>query len=156
MLCDFSALCILQAGQDVPKLSELIHSWTLPRSPEETQERRGGPGLWPPAPAGKVSGKISSSISILHSQTENPMDWSTFLQASWRRWKKRVKRLVYNSTLKKLRLWHPVPSLHGNQMGKKWKQWQILFSWAPKSLWIVTVTMILKDTCSLEEKLWQT
>ena len=20
-------------------------------------------------------------------------------------------------------------------MGKKWKQWQILFSWAPKSLW---------------------
>ena len=85
MLCDFSALCILQAGQDVPKLSELIHSWTLPRSPEETQERRGGPGLCPtppPPPAGKVSGKISSSISILHSQTENPMYWSTFLQAS--------------------------------------------------------------------------
>ena len=21
---------------------------------------------------------------------------------------------------------------------KKWKQWQILFSWAPKSLWMVT------------------
>ena len=27
-----------------------------------------------------------------------------------------------NSTLKKLRLWHPVPSLHGKKMGKKWKQ----------------------------------
>ena len=27
-----------------------------------------------------------------------------------------------------------VPSLHGKQKGKKWKQWQILFSWAPKSL----------------------
>ena len=37
--------------------------------------------------------------------------------------------------------------------GKKWKQWQILFSWAPKSLWTVTATMKLKDTCSLEEKL---
>ena len=24
------------------------------------------------------------------------------------------------------------PSLHGEQMGKKWKQWQILLSWAPK------------------------
>ena len=36
------------------------------------------------------------------------------------------------------------------------KQWQILFSWAQKSLQIVTATMILKDTCSLEEKLWQT
>ena len=29
-------------------------------------------------------------------------------------------------------------------MGKKWKQWQILFSWAPKSLWTVTATMKLK------------
>jgi len=27
-----------------------------------------------------------------------------------------------------------------------------LFSWAPKSLQIVTATMKLKDTCSLEEK----
>ena len=27
-----------------------------------------------------------------------------------------------NSTLKKLRLWHPVPSLHGKKMGKEWKQ----------------------------------
>ena len=29
------------------------------------------------------------------------------------------------------------------------------FSWAPKSLWTVTPAMKLKDTCSLEEKLWQ-
>ena len=28
-----------------------------------------------------------------------------------------------------------------------------LFSWAPKSLKMVTVAMKLKDTCSLEEKL---
>ena len=41
-------------------------------------------------------------------------------------------------------------------MGKQWKQWQTLFSWAPKSLQIVTAAMKLKDTCSLEEKLWQT
>ena len=39
--------------------------------------------------------------------------------------------------------------------GKQRKQWQTLFSWAPKSLQMVTVTMKLKDTC-LEEKLWQT
>ena len=42
------------------------------------------------------------------------------------------------------------------QLEKKWKQWQNLFSWVPKSLWMVTVAMELKDTCSLEEKLWQT
>ena len=29
------------------------------------------------------------------------------------------------------------------------------FSWAPKSLQTVTAAMKLKDTCSLEEKLWQ-
>ena len=39
--------------------------------------------------------------------------------------------------------------------GGKWKQWQILFSWAPKSLWTVTVAMEFKDTYSLEEKLWE-
>ena len=36
---------------------------------------------------------------------------------------------------------------------KQWKQWLTLFSWAPKSLQIVTAAMKLKDTYSLEEKL---
>ena len=31
---------------------------------------------------------------------------------------------------------------------RKWKQSQTLFSWAPKSLWMVTSAMKLKDTCS--------
>ena len=57
---------------------------------------------------------------------------------------------------KKKRWWLPVPSLYGIYVGKKWKQRQILFSWAPKSLWTVTTPMKLKDTYSLEEKLWQT
>ena len=42
------------------------------------------------------------------------------------------------------------------QIGKKWKQWQIFFSWAPKSLATVSSAMKLKDACSLEGKLWQT
>ena len=37
---------------------------------------------------------------------------------------------------------------------KKWKQ--ILFSWAPKWLQMVTAAMKLTDAWSLEEKLWQT
>ena len=40
--------------------------------------------------------------------------------------------------------------------GKKWKQWQSLFSWAPRSLWTVISVIKWKDACSLEEKLWQT
>ena len=37
--------------------------------------------------------------------------------------------------------------------GEKWKQWQILFWGALKSLQMVTAVMKLKDTYSLEEKL---
>ena len=37
--------------------------------------------------------------------------------------------------------------------GKQWKQGKTLFSWAPKSLQMVTVAMKLKDACSLEENL---
>ena len=37
--------------------------------------------------------------------------------------------------------------------GEQWKQFQTLFFWAPKSLWMMTAAMKLKDTCSLEGKL---
>ena len=45
------------------------------------------------------------------------------------------------------------PSLHGKQMGKQWKQCQILILGASKSLQMVTAAMKLKDAYSLEEKL---
>ena len=35
-------------------------------------------------------------------------------------------------------------------------KWQTLFFGAPKSVQMVTAAMTLKDTCSLEGKLWQT
>ena len=41
-------------------------------------------------------------------------------------------RKLANSTFKKQRSWHPVPSLHGKQKGKQWKQWLTLFFWDPK------------------------
>ena len=49
-----------------------------------------------------------------------------------------------------------VPLLHGKQMRRKWKEGQILYSWASKSVQTVTAPMKFKDACSLEEKLWQT
>ena len=39
--------------------------------------------------------------------------------------------------------------------GKQWKQWQTFFSWAPKSLQVVTAAMKLKEAGFLEEKLWK-
>ena len=41
------------------------------------------------------------------------------------------------------------PITHGKYMGEKLKQLQILFSWAPISLWMVTAALKLKDTYSL-------
>ena len=46
-----------------------------------------------------------------------------------------------------------VPSLHGKQMGKQWKQLQTLFGGGPKITADGDEAMKLKDTCSLEEKL---
>ena len=43
-----------------------------------------------------------------------------------------------------------------NRWGNKWKQGQTVLSWTPKSLQMVIAAMKLKDTCCLEEKLWQT
>ena len=38
--------------------------------------------------------------------------------------------------------------------GKQWKQWNILFSWALKSLQLVTVAMKLKDLLAPGEKIY--
>ena len=53
---------------------------------------------------------------------------------------------------------HGIQSHHfmANRWGNNGKQWQILFSWALKSLWTVTAVTKLQDTWSLEGKLWQT
>ena len=47
-------------------------------------------------------------------------------RVSWWKWKSRVKNLAYRSTFRKQRSWHPVPSFHGKEMEKEWKQWQTL------------------------------
>ena len=52
--------------------------------------------------------------------------------------------------IKKTKIMASSPITHGKQI---WKQWQTLFSWAPKSLQMATAAMKLKDACSLEEKL---
>ena len=56
----------------------------------------------------------------------------------------------------KMKITASSPITSSKQLGKQWKQWEVLFSWAPKSLQIVTAAMKLKDACSLEEKLWPT
>ena len=57
--------------------------------------------------------------------------------------------LKLNIQKTKIMAFGPITS---RQIGKKkWKHWQILFSWTPKSLWMATAAVKLKDTHSLEE-----
>ena len=67
--------------------------------------------------------------------------------------KEESEKVGLNSTFRKQRSCHLVPSLHGKSMGKRWKQCQTLCFWAPKSLQMVTAAMKLKDAFSLEGKL---
>ena len=57
--------------------------------------------------------------------------------------------------IQKIKIMASGPITSWQIMGRQWKQWLTLFSWAPKSLQMVTAAMKLKDACSLEEKLWQ-
>ena len=49
---------------------------------------------------------------------------SLLMKVKEKRWKNSLK----TQRSKKLRSWHPVPSLHGKKIGKQWKQWETLFS----------------------------
>ena len=70
--------------------------------------------------------------------------------------KEESEKVGLKLNIQKTKIMASVPSLHGKQMGKQWKQWEILFWRAPKSLQMVIAAMKLKDSCSLEEKLWPT
>ena len=58
--------------------------------------------------------------------------------------------------IKKAKIMASSPIISWQIDGETMEQWETLFSWAPKSLWMVTAAMKLKDMCSLEEKLWYT
>ena len=64
-------------------------------------------------------------------------------------------KLALNSTFKKQRSWHLIHYFMTNSWGNN-GNWDNLFWGAPKSLQMVTAVMKLKDTCSLQGKLWPT
>ena len=56
------------------------------------------------------------------------------LKSLSRRVKEESEKAGLKFSTQKLRSWHPVPSLHGKQMGKNGNSDRLHFSWAPKSL----------------------
>ena len=67
--------------------------------------------------------------------------------------KEESEKVGFKLNIHKTKIMASVPSFHGKQMGKQWKQWETLYFGALKSLQVVTAAMKLRDTCSLEEKL---
>ena len=70
--------------------------------------------------------------------------------------KEESEKVGLKLNIQKTKIMASGPITSWQMMGQQWRQWQTLFSWAPKSLWMVSGAMKLKDACSLEEKLWQT
>ena len=106
---------------------------------------------------GWMNHKLESRLpEVSTDETTLMVECEEKLKSLLMRVKRRLKKLAWNSTFKKLRSWHPVPSLHGKKRGKSGSSDRFYFSWAPESVWTVTTGMKLKDTCSLEQKLWQT
>ena len=74
------------------------------------------------------------------------------LESLLRRVKEEGERAGLKLNIQKMKIMASSPIMSW-QTGKKWKQWETLFPWAPKSLQTVIAAMKLRDTCSLEDKL---
>ena len=67
--------------------------------------------------------------------------------------KEQSEKAVSKFNIQKTKIMASGPITSWQIGGEMWKQGQILFSWAQKSLQMVTAAMQLKDACSLAEKL---
>ena len=70
--------------------------------------------------------------------------------------KKESEKAGLKFNIKKAKIMASSPIISWQIDGETMEQWETLFSWAPKSLQMVTEAMKLKIACSLEEKLWPT
>ena len=65
--------------------------------------------------------------------------------SSWK-WKRRVKKAGLKLSIQKTKIMESSPITSWQIDGEIMEQWQTFFSWAPKSLQMVTAPMKLKDT----------
>ena len=67
--------------------------------------------------------------------------------------KEESQKVGLKLNIQKMKIMASGPITLCQTIGKDWKRWLTLFSWAPKSLQMVTAAMKLKDAYSLEGKL---
>ena len=75
------------------------------------------------------------------------------LKSLLKRAKEESERAGLKLNIQKTKIMASSPITSWQIEGEKWKEGQILLSWAPKSLQMVTAATKLKDACSLEGKL---
>ena len=72
----------------------------------------------------KLESRFPEEISINLRYADDPtlMAESEELKSLLMKVKEESEKVGLNSTFRKLRSWHLVPSVHGKYMGKQWKQ----------------------------------
>ena len=103
----------------------------------------------------KIAGEISTTsdmqmIPLLMAESEEE------LKSLLMRMKEESEKAGLKLVIQKTKIMASGPITSWQIEGEKWKQWQTLFSWAPKSLQRANARIKLIDSSSLEGKLWQT
>ena len=78
------------------------------------------------------------------------------LESLFMKVKREGEKTALKLNIRKMKIMASSPTTSWQIDGETMETGQTLFSWAPKSLEMVTAAMKLKDTCSLEEMLSQT
>ena len=102
----------------------------------------------------KVAGRNINNLRYANNTTI--MAESEELKSLLMKMKEESEKVGLKLNIQKMKIMASGPITSWEIDGKQWKPWETLFWGAPKSLQMVTVAMKLKDTCSLEEKLWHT
>ena len=101
----------------------------------------------------KLESRLQGEISITSDIPMTPHLWQ---KVKKKEAKEQSEKAGLKLNIQKTKIMASSPLALWQIDGKQQKQWQVLFSWAPKSLQMVTAAMKLKDACSLKEKLWPT
>ena len=102
----------------------------------------------------KMESRLPGEISITSDTQMIPLWWQK-LKSLLMRVKEESEKTGIKLNIQKTKIMASGP-ITSWQVDGEIKQWEILFWGAPESLQMMTAAIKLKDTCSLEDKLWQT
>ena len=107
----------------------------------------------------RMESRLLGEISITSDMQMTPPLWQKAKRdwrASWWKWERRVKKAGLKLNIQKMKIMESGLITSWQIDGETMETVTDFISWAPKSLQMVTAAMKLKDSCSLEEKLWPT